>query len=289
MGIYRTASADAENVSNAPTGFFNIFLDDSGVLMKKDSEGTISSAGGDGGIYAGDGTISGERIITMTPYTLRFDGTSFPGLFFIDSLNNRVGVGTADPTSQLHIQGSSSVTIVLETAALGLDDLTPGGTFNHQSDISYRVKIDGLGTPDTFTWSADGGTTWTATGVAVTGAAQTLNYGTTVTFGATTGHTLNNYWDFTGIANNPLKCTDEAGTDILAVTNDGKLGIGTITPDASAILECQTTTQGVLFPRMTETERDAIVSPTAGLVIYNTTTNKLNLRVAAAWEAITST
>jgi hypothetical protein len=39
---------------------------------------------------------------------------------------------------------------------------------------------------------------------------------------------------------------------------------------------------------MTEVQRDAISAPAAGLVIYNTTTNKLNLRVAAAWEVITS-
>jgi hypothetical protein len=55
-----------------------------------------------------------------------------------------------------------------------------------------------------------------------------------------------------------------------------------------AILTVTSTTQGLLFPRMTETQRDAISAPAAGLVIYNTTTNKLNLRVAAAWEVITS-
>ena len=216
MGIYRTVLINAADVPNAPTGFYNTFLDESGILKKKDYLGVVTSIG-DGGIYGGNGTINNDRIVTMTPYTLRFDGTSLPGLFSIDASSNRVGVGTVAPSSQLHIKGSSTVTIVLETAALGLDDLTPGGTFNHQSDISYKVKIDGIGTPDTFTWSADGGATWAATGVAITGVAQTLSYGTTVTFGATTGHTINNYWDFNGIANNPLKCSDEAGTDITCI------------------------------------------------------------------------
>lgn len=59
-------------------------------------------------------------------------------------------------------------------------------------------------------------------------------------------------------------------------------------PAASAALTVTSTTQGLLFPRMTEVQRDAISAPAAGLVIYNTTTNKLNLRVAAAWEVITS-
>jgi hypothetical protein len=41
-------------------------------------------------------------------------------------------------------------------------------------------------------------------------------------------------------------------------------------------------------PRMTTTQRDAIASPTAGMVVYNSTTGKLNVRGAAAWEAVTS-
>ena len=66
----------------------------------------------------------------------------------------------------------------------------------------------------------------------------------------------------------------------------GGIGIGG-EPDACAMLEVKSTTKGFLLPRMTETERDAIASPVAGLMIYNTTTNKANL-YTTAWEAITS-
>lgn len=45
---------------------------------------------------------------------------------------------------------------------------------------------------------------------------------------------------------------------------------------------------GCLFPVHTTAERDALTGIPAGYVIYNSTTNKLNVRVAAAWEAITS-
>lgn len=41
-------------------------------------------------------------------------------------------------------------------------------------------------------------------------------------------------------------------------------------------------------PQMTATERDALKNPKAGMVIYNTTTNKLNV-YTTTWEAITST
>lgn len=59
-------------------------------------------------------------------------------------------------------------------------------------------------------------------------------------------------------------------------------------PNAAAALQIDSTTRGVLLPRMTTAERDAISSPPAGLLIYNTSTNKLNFRAAAAWEAVTS-
>ncbi|MFA6542498.1 MAG: hypothetical protein WCT99_12940 [Bacteroidota bacterium] len=56
-----------------------------------------------------------------------------------------------------------------------------------------------------------------------------------------------------------------------------------ITPNASAILELRSTLRGLLPPRMTTTERNAIASPAVGLVIYNTTTDRLNFYTGAAW------
>ncbi|MFZ2969532.1 MAG: hypothetical protein WA063_00110 [Minisyncoccia bacterium] len=78
----------------------------------------------------------------------------------------------------------------------GLDDMSIGGTFTGSTDLDYRIEIDAEGSPDTFSWSDSGGSTWDATGVAITGSAQTLNSGVTVTFGAATGHTLAERWDF---------------------------------------------------------------------------------------------
>lgn len=65
------------------------------------------------------------------------------------------------------------------------------------------------------------------------------------------------------------------------------LGVGLNSLHASAILQADSTTQGFLPPRMTETERDAIATPAAGLIIYNTTEGKLNV-YTTAWETITS-
>jgi hypothetical protein len=78
----------------------------------------------------------------------------------------------------------------------GLDDCTESGNYNGTSNKQFRVEVDGTGTPDTFKWSNDGGSSWEATGVAMTGSAQLLEDGVYVTFGATTGHTSGDRWDF---------------------------------------------------------------------------------------------
>lgn len=52
------------------------------------------------------------------------------------------------------------------------------------------------------------------------------------------------------------------------------LGLGTITPDSKSLLDLSSTTRGFLAPRMTTAQRNAIVSPPNGLMIYNTTLNQ---------------
>ena len=49
------------------------------------------------------------------------------------------------------------------------------------------------------------------------------------------------------------------------------------TPDASSILDVNSPSMGLLIPRMSTTNRDAIVSPANGLILYNTSTNNLNV------------
>ena len=49
-----------------------------------------------------------------------------------------------------------------------------------------------------------------------------------------------------------------------------QVGIGTTTPDASSILELSSTTGGLLLPRMTMVQMNAIPNPAEGLVIYCT-------------------
>ena len=63
----------------------------------------------------------------------------------------------------------------------------------------------------------------------------------------------------------------------------GNVAIGTTSQNASSAFEVASTTQGILFPRMTTAQRDLIATPADGLVIYNTTDNKLQVRAGGAW------
>lgn len=59
-----------------------------------------------------------------------------------------------------------------------------------------------------------------------------------------------------------------------------------IAADASAILELVSTNRGFLPPRMTTVQRDAIVSPNSGLVIYDTTRNAQSYFNGTVWVVL---
>ncbi len=78
---------------------------------------------------------------------------------------------------------------------------------------------------------------------------------------------------------------------LLMFTNQysiAQVGIGTTTPDASSILDLTSTSKGMLLPRMTTAQRNAIGTPVPGLMIYNTTTSSFNFYTGSTWTSIFS-
>src|SRR6476660_9882958 len=63
---------------------------------------------------------------------------------------------------------------------------------------------------------------------------------------------------------------------LIALGNCQGVGIGTSTPNPKAILDIKATDKGILFPRLTSAQRDAITNPPNGLHIYNTDEACLN-------------
>jgi hypothetical protein len=70
-----------------------------------------------------------------------------------------------------------------------------------------------------------------------------------------------------------------------------QVSIGIKNPDASSVLEIYSKTKGLLLPRMNTLERNSIVSPALGLIIFNNETGALEVftgpSTTTSWVGIT--
>lgn len=69
---------------------------------------------------------------------------------------------------------------------------------------------------------------------------------------------------------------------------NNNVGIGTTTPNASAMLDVSSSTKGMLVPRMNTVQMNAIVSPSNGLVIYNTDSLCFCFYKSSVWVSLCS-
>jgi hypothetical protein len=77
-----------------------------------------------------------------------------------------------------------------------------------------------------------------------------------------------------------------SGTPRMQIVNSGSVLIGTTTELASSLLSLDSTTRGFLPPRMTTTQRNAIASPAAGLIVYDTTLNLPHFFNGTIWVSL---
>lgn len=70
---------------------------------------------------------------------------------------------------------------------------------------------------------------------------------------------------------------------------NGQVSIGTTSPAYSAALHVSGTDKGVIIPRLTTTQRNAIVNPAQGLLIYNTTFDRFEYYDGDDWNLMIST
>ena len=218
-----------------------------------------------------------------------------------------VGVGITTPTTRLHVKGTgtTSGTTALRvensagTAALTITDnalSTFSGTVTNPSGPIQALNFATAGTPFNF------GTT---TAYGITGTSPVVTSGQRdgflgqFTFAPTSGTAVLNVINAsptinqTGGANGVtrglfINPTLTAAADFRAIeVANGGAYINTTSVNASAILQSDSTTKGFLPPRMTTTQKNAIATPAAGLVVYDTTLAKLCV-YTTAWETITS-
>jgi hypothetical protein len=206
-----------------------------------DAQRGIINAGGEF-ILNNLGTDAGD-------YKLQVSGNAYvTGTTILAASSGNVGIGTASPGYKLQIGSNFAVTnngeLLWGNALTG----TSRGVLSWDTDLA---AIASLGTKLTFSAGS------LATNVMV----------------------LNNNGEL--ILNT---ATDNGDFKVQVTGNSylsGVLAIGTTSANASAKVDITSTTQGFLPPRMTSTQRDAISSPAAGLVIYNTTTSKLQVYTTA--------
>jgi len=91
--------------------------------------------------------------------------------------------------------------------------------------------------------------------------------------------------DVDGKLNSYVKADGSVPISNLEVTNN--LIVGGSIQDASAIVQADSTTQGLLPPRMSETQRD-LITAAEGLLIYNLTTKRYNFNDGTGWIVLSA-
>ena len=193
---------------------------------------------------------------------------------FWDDTNNRLGVGTNAPSATGHFKGSGSTSATTSllvqnsagsTAMEVKDNLTVGmgGAFISGSAGAYAMVASFTASYAGILFNSTSGTASKA-GIGLDSAKMF--------FGEETSGLLYGYRAMIDLRNGGF-----------VVKNDTAAGV-TASLNASAVLQADSTTRGFLPPRMTTTQKNAIATPAAGLVVYDSTTNKLCCYNGSTWN-----
>lgn len=170
---------------------------------------------------------------------------------------NNSGVFAASPTFT-YTAGSGTVTVPNVTAASDAtgDDIVVTGTLS-ANNVLPTTSFE------------------STSSLTVSGASS----GPTCTVGATTGASASAGTELTGeFAATGTMTAADAEIDQRLVVGPSSLGAGSLISVNSSL--------GFLPPRMTTAERTAIASPSAGLVVYDTTDNRVYFYNGSAWNAM---
>ena len=81
----------------------------------------------------------------------------------------------------------------------------------------------------------------------------------------------------------PSSSSNSTLVEFLRLSHTGQLSLGTKVPHASAEFEIDSSIRGFLPPRMSTSERDSISSASEGLLLFNSTTKKMNYFDGTLW------
>jgi hypothetical protein len=241
---------------------------------------------------------SGNIVLTANPSgvsgAIQFsNGSAFASdaaNLFWDDTNNRLGVGTNAPgqsietTGGIRLSGSGSQTLEFSNASSAQFRAIFGGFSFRSSTGVFISNVDG--TPTARLHIQGSGSTSATTSLLVQDSAGTerlklTDAGTLTVVGINTSIVQLNYINTVGGVYSIMQGNNANGNAKFYQF----VSIGTSSdPVASAALEVVSTTKGFLPPRMTTTQKNAIASPAAGLVVYDSTTNKLQCYNGSTWN-----
>jgi hypothetical protein len=220
--------------------------------------------------------------------------------FFWDDTNNRLGVGTNAPQSKTEINSTGNQLLLSNSG-----DIYTYLKFSAQGGFASMIFGDGGGGVNYLNNYSTG--MW---------ASNKFAFGPSLFAPSAQVHIKGSG---STSATTSLLVQNSAGTDLLRVRDDGQTIARTFTQNAGDFstiisgtnfsiytaggtiqyngnsqfmnnlsvngqLSMSSTTQGFLPPRMTTTQKNAIASPAAGLVVYDSTTNKLCCYNGSTWN-----
>jgi len=203
----------------------------------------------------------------------------------------------ATKTGQLDIQGGASSGVFAKAYNSQVDNIIRFKDFNGNASMLLTMTGSGTGNLTINNSTTSLSATLGVKGSGTTGATTSLlvqNSAGTAALTITDDRvvTIGNYIAF---ANGDLIVPSnssgalELRPIVSKVLLKGATAINTTAamPVASAMLDIVSTTSGFLPPRMTTAQKNAIATPAAGLMVYDSTLNKLCV-YTTAWETITS-
>jgi hypothetical protein len=222
----------------------------------------ITVTGGSGSVL-GTGTALTINKGNITSSDMTITGGSSSVLGTGTSLTINKGNFTESGSSVLTITGGGNSVVGAGTAIqVKQANTTQSGYLSNTDWNSFNNKVSSQ---------------WTANGLKLFYSTGNVGLGTT------------NPQNKVDIAGNAVIGSTYSGTNMAPANGllvEGKVGVGTSAPVSSAVAEFASTTNGVLLPRMTRAQRNAINSPAEGLMVYCTTcgTNgSLSIFTNGAW------
>jgi hypothetical protein len=264
-------------------------------------------------IYNSDGVLTADRTVgTATGFKLIFN----PKLEVVTTTYNVIPTMLGWWSVNGYVQTTIPASTSFSAAGYGFSSLIGNNYMTYQGSATFAADtlIGGVLGINNFAFTAAASTIT----ITQAGGPSIRTYSAGLYQNTTSGSVNGTITHLSGLAIRPIYRT--AGSCITTVTNNygllindqnsyshaiitnrwgvyqegasdnnyfaSKLLIGTTTDVASAKLVIDSTTQGFLLPRMTTTQRNSIVSPATGLIVYDNTLNSQFYYNGTAWASV---